>query len=117
MLMSEATEHRNGTRVACVQILQPARFGRNGETRRHRQTNSRHLMQICAFAAEQRFLRASSVSMTVPEIINITRRARSLRRGGFARFESDRSSRALKAFSKISFSFCGHNLQRQRPLK
>ena len=99
----------------CVEIS--ADFGVYGESGRHRQPDSRHLMEVCAFAAEQRFLRASSVSVTVPEIINITRRARSLRRGGFARFESERSSRALKAFSKISFSFCSHNLQRQRPLK
>jgi hypothetical protein len=90
----------------CVEIS--ADFGVYGESGRHRQPDSRHLMEVCAFAAEQRFLRASSVSVSIPEIINVARRARSLPRGGFARLESDRSSRALK--STISFSFCGHNL-------
>jgi hypothetical protein len=65
-------------------------------------------MEVRAFAAQQRFLRAFSISMTIPEIINVTRRTRSLSRGGFPRLRSYRFPRALK--SMISFPFCGHNL-------
>jgi hypothetical protein len=67
-------------------------------------------MEIRAFAAQQSFHRASSVRVAIPEVINVTRRARSLAGGGFARPEPDRLARALKSFPKIRFSFCGHNL-------
>jgi hypothetical protein len=71
-------------------------------------------MEVRAFAAQQGFHRASSVRVAIPEVINVTRRARFLRfpRSGLSQFP-----RALKSFSKIRFSFFGHNLQRQRPLK
>lgn len=90
----------------CVEIS--ADFGVDCESRWHRQPDPRHLMEVRAFAAQQRFLRAFSISMTIPEVINVTRRTRSLSRGDFARAESDRFPRALK--STISFPFCGHNL-------
>jgi hypothetical protein len=102
---------------AIVLVKITANLSGKGESRRHWQTDPRHFMEVCAFAAQQRLHRASSVSVTIPEVINVTRRARSLPRGGFARSESDWFPRALKSFSKIRFSFCGHNLQWQRPLK
>jgi hypothetical protein len=67
-------------------------------------------MEVRAFAPQQRFLRAPSISVAIPEVINVTRRTRSLSRGGFARSGSDRFPPSLKSFSKISFPFCGHNL-------
>jgi hypothetical protein len=86
-----------------------ANLSGNGESWRHGQPDPRHLMEVRAFAAQQRFHRASSVSVAIPEVVNVTRRARSLPSGGFARFESDRLPRALKSFPKIRFSFRGHN--------
>src|SRR5438874_13777267 len=74
-------------------------------------------MKICSFAAQQGFHAPGTVRVTITEVVNVTRRARSLRTGGFPRSESDRFRRALKSFSKIRFSFCGHNLPRQRPLE
>src|SRR6266446_5007181 len=87
-----------------------ANFRGDGESRRHRQTNSRHFVEICAFAAEQTFHPACSVGVPIPKVVNVTRRACSLSSGRFARSESHRFPRALKSFSKIRFSFCGHNL-------
>jgi hypothetical protein len=66
-------------------------------------------MEGRAFAAQQRFHRASSVSVAIPEVINVTPRGRCLPGGGFAQSESDRLPRALKSFPKIRFSFRGHN--------
>jgi hypothetical protein len=66
-------------------------------------------MEVRAFAAQQSFHCSSSISMTIPEVINVTRLARSLSSGGFARSESHRFPRALKSFAKTRFSFCGHN--------
>jgi hypothetical protein len=74
-------------------------------------------MEIRAFAAQQSLHRAGSVGMTIPEVIHITRHARFLPRGRFPRSESRWLSRASKSVSKIRFSFFGHNLQRQPPLK
>jgi hypothetical protein len=65
-------------------------------------------MEVCAFAAQQSFHGASSVRVAIPEVINVTLRARSLPSGGFPRSESDWFPCALKSFPKIRFSFCGH---------
>jgi hypothetical protein len=94
---------------AIVIVKITANFGGDGESWRHRQTDPRHLMEICALASQQGFLLTLSVSVAIPKVVNVTRRARSLSRGGIARFESDRFSPALKWFSKITFPFCGHN--------
>jgi hypothetical protein len=94
-----------------------AHLSGDGESWRNWQPDPRHLMEIRTFAAQQGFHRASSIRVAIPEVINVTRRARSLPSGGFPRPESDRLARALKSFSKIRFSFRGHNLQRQRPLE
>ena len=74
-----------------------ANLSGNGESGRHRQTDPRHLVEVRAFAAQQRFLRAPSISVAIAEIINIMRRARSLSHGDFAGVESDRFPRALKS--------------------
>jgi hypothetical protein len=66
-------------------------------------------VEICAFAPQQWFLRALSISVAIAEVINVTPRARFLSPGDFPRFESDRLPPALKSLSKISFPFCGHN--------
>jgi CxxC motif-containing protein (DUF1111 family) len=65
-------------------------------------------MEVRAFAAEQRFLRAFSIGVAIPEVVNVTRRARSLPVGGFPRSGSHRFPR--KKFSAIGFSFCSHDL-------
>src|SRR6266480_1491478 len=49
-------------------------------------------------------------SVAIAEVVNVTRRARSLGDNGFARSESHRLPRALKSFSKNRFLFSGHNL-------
>jgi hypothetical protein len=87
-----------------------ANLSGDGESWWHRQTNARHFVEICAFATQQRFLRALSISVAIPEIVNVTRRARYLGCSGFARSGADRFPRALKSFFKISFPFCGHKL-------
>jgi hypothetical protein len=46
--------------------------------------------------------------MTVAEVIDVTRRARSLASGRFARFNSRRFPRALQSFSTMSVTFRGH---------
>ena len=118
LAIAAATWASNCLRIRAIVIVKiTANLSGNGESRRHWQTDPRHLMEVRAFAAQQSFHRASSVRVAIPEVINVTRRARSLPSGGFARSESDRFPRALKSFSKIRFSFCGHNLQRQRPLE
>jgi hypothetical protein len=65
-------------------------------------------MEVCAFSAQQRFLRALSVSVAIPEVINVTLRARFLRNTRFARSESRWLSLASKSVSKIKFSSFGH---------
>src|SRR5207253_4417901 len=67
-------------------------------------------MEVCALAAQQGFHGACTIGVTIAEIVNVTRRARSLPGGGFPRAESRRFPRALKSFAKIRFLFCGHNL-------
>jgi hypothetical protein len=62
-------------------------------------------VEICAFAAEQRFHRACSISVAIAKIINVTRRARSFASPSFARLELQPFLSALKSFSKIRFSF------------
>src|SRR5206468_7529676 len=87
-----------------------AQFGVDRESRRHGQTNSRHFMEVRAFATQQSFHGACSIGVAIAEVVNVTRHARSLFRGGFPRSESHRFPRRLRSFSKIRFSFCGHNL-------
>jgi hypothetical protein len=82
----------------------------DGESRRHRQLDPRHLVKVCAFASKQSFHFACSVSVAVPEVINVTRRARSFGSRGFARFRSQRLPGALKWFSKVRFSFRSHKI-------
>jgi hypothetical protein len=65
-------------------------------------------MEVRAFAAEQRFLRAFSIGVAIPEVVNVTGRARSLPVGGFPRSGSHRFPRSK--FSAIRFSLCSHNL-------
>src|SRR5207253_10287490 len=65
----------------------------------------RSLVEVCAFAAQQRLHAACSVSVAITEVINVTRRTCSLANNGRARFEPHRLPRGLKSFSKIRFSF------------
>ena len=51
-----------------------ANFGRDRESRGDRQTDPRHLGQVGAFAAEQRFHLAGAVGVTIAEVINVFRR-------------------------------------------
>ena len=71
---------------AIVIVKMTANLRGDGESRRHRQPDPSHLVEVCAFAAQQRFLLACSVGMAIPEVINVTRRARSLPSRGFPRF-------------------------------
>jgi hypothetical protein len=82
----------------------------NGESWRHWQPDPRHLMEVCAFAAQQWLHPASAVSVAIAEIVDVSGRTRFFGTRGFARSKSRRFPCALKSFSKIRFSFCGHNL-------
>src|SRR5262249_11638434 len=105
-------------RIRAIVIVKiTANLSGDGESRRHRQTDPRHLMEVCTFAAQQSLHCAPSVSVTVPEVINVTRRARSFSSGGFPRSESDRLPNTFESLSKTRLSFCSHNSQRQRPLE
>ena len=57
--------------VVLVKIC--ADLGRDGEAGRDRQTDPRHLMEICALATEERLHLASAVRVTIPEIIDVAR--------------------------------------------
>jgi hypothetical protein len=50
--------------------------------------------------------------VAIPEVIHVARRAFFLPNVGYPSFNSPRFPRALKSFSKISFSFRGHNFTR-----
>ena len=57
-----------------VGVVVRADFGGNGESWRDGQTDPRHFMQVCAFAAEQRLLRAVAIGLAAAKKINILRR-------------------------------------------
>src|SRR5437763_13765687 len=78
------------------------------EARRHWQADPRHLMEICAFAAQQRFHRACSISMPVAEVIHTARCVLSFSSCDFVRFTSRRFPRALESLSNVRFYFAGH---------
>ena len=65
-------------------------------------------MEVRAFASEQRFLRAFSIGVAIPEVVNVPGRARSLPVGGSPRSGSHRFPRTK--FSAILFPFCSHDL-------
>ena len=82
-----------------------ANFRRDREARRNWQTDASHFVEICAFAAQQWFHGPRSISVAIPEVIHVARRAFSLPISGFARFRPQRLPRALKSSSTISFRF------------
>ena len=99
-------------RVRAVVIVKiTAHLGRERESWRHRQTYARHLVEVRAFATQQRFHGPGSISVAIAEVVNVTRRACFLSAGSFTRLKSRWLPRALESFSKIRFSFRGHKFR------
>ena len=84
-----------GRRVALlVRVVVSADFGRDRESRRHRQTDPCHLREVRAFAPEERLHAPVAIGFPVAEEVNVPR-GFALRLGGFCGLRTglNRSSR------------------------
>src|SRR5207253_3611507 len=99
--------------AAFVTVKVTANLGCQCEPWRHRQTNSRHLVEVCSLAAKERLHAARSVGVPVAEVVNVTRYFRFSSGDPRALLRCRSCPYAPNSFSTVGFSFCSHDLGMQ----